>query len=87
MKNKIDPGNPTDINLYEASEAEVAHIKRVPESLAKSIEALKNDQEFLKAGNVFSQSLIDSYIEWKEQEIAELRLRPTPWEFDAYYDC
>jgi len=87
IKNKIDPGEPTNINLYEASDAETAHIARVPSSLQESIDALKNDQDFLKAGSVFSQSLIDSYIERKEGECKELLLRPTPYEFESSFDC
>lgn len=86
IKNKMDPGEPTNINLYEASEEETAHINRVPATLQESVNALKNDHAFLTAGGVFDQSLIDSYIERKQGECNELLLRPTPYEFEAYFD-
>lgn len=86
IKNKIDPGEPTNINLYEASEEETKHVKRVPSTLKEAVDALEADQDFLKAGGVFSQSLLDSYIEQKNSEWNQLLLRPTPYEFEAYYD-
>merc|ERR1719510_1092141 len=86
VKNKMDPGPPTNVNLYEACESELSHVRRVPESLAKAVQSLKDDHSFLTAGGVFSQDLIDAYVERKEAEVAEVRLRPTPYEFEAYYD-
>lgn len=87
IKNKIEPGKPLDRNIYEMTPDELAQIPKVPGSLEESINALEADHEFLKAGNVFTQSLIDSWIGWKrENEISELALRPHPHEFALYYD-
>ena len=60
---------------------------QVPGSLDEVLAALENDQEYLKAGGVFTADLIDTWIAYKrEREIDEVRLRPHPWEFYLYYD-
>ena len=52
------------------------------------LEALEEDHEFLLKGNVFTQDLVETWIEYKrENEIDPLRLRPHPLEFEMYYDC
>ena len=87
IENKIDPGKPLDVNIYEMTPDEMKDIPTVPSSLEESIDALEADQAFLLQGGVFSQALIDSWITWKrEEEIAELALRPHPYEFNLYYD-
>jgi glutamine synthetase len=73
IENKIDPGEPLDKNIY---------------SLEESLQALEEDHEFLLKGDVFTQDLIDTWVEYKrENEIDPLRLRPHPMEFELYYDC
>jgi len=84
--NKIDPGQPENINLFESPEELTEHIPRMPQSLEMAIECLKNDSDFLKAGGVFTEDLLDAYITRKDMEVQELRSRPTPYEFEAYYD-
>ena len=60
---------------------------QVPGSLDEALAALEDDQEYLKAGGVFTADLIDTWISYKrEREIDEVRLRPHPWEFYLYYD-
>ena len=87
IKNKIDPGKPLDKNIYELKPADMADIPQVPGSLAESIQALEEDHEFLKAGGVFSDDLIQSWIKWKrDEELAPIALRPHPYEFAMYYD-
>jgi glutamine synthetase len=87
IKNKIDPGQPLDANIYKLSQAEMANIKSVPGSLADSLEALQKDHKFLTQGNVFTDDFIQTYIEYKHEfEISELSLRPHPFEFALYYD-
>ena len=87
IQNKIDPGQPLDKNIYELEGEELAAIPKVPGSLAESIDALEKDHEFLKAGGVFTDALIGSWIKWKrEEELAPLALRPHPHEFSLYYD-
>jgi len=87
IQNKIDPGEPLDRNIYDMSPEEMEGVPKVPGSLAESIDALEADHAFLTKGGVFGQGLIDSWIVWKrEEEIAELALRPHPHEFALYYD-
>jgi glutamine synthetase len=88
VRNKIDPGEPLDRDIYEMSPAELAKYPKTPGSLAEAVDALEADHEFLTAGNVFTDDLISSWIEWKRvNELKELSLRPHPYEFNLYYDC
>jgi glutamine synthetase len=87
IQNKIDPGDPLDKNIYDLSPEELSNVPKVPGSLEESINALEKDHEFLLKGNVFTQDVIDTWIEYKrENDIAEVRLRPHPIEFLLYYD-
>jgi len=87
IKNKIDPGEPLDVDIYELSGAEAKSIPTVPASLEEAIKALEEDHDYLLAGGVFTQDVIDVWIEYKrENEIDALRLRPHPYEFYLYYD-
>jgi glutamine synthetase len=87
IKNKIDPGQPIDKNIYALSPAETKKIKTVTRSLEQSLEALDQDREFLLEGGVFTEDVIDTWIEYKhEVEIDAMRLRPHPHEFYLYYD-
>ncbi len=85
--NKIDPGDPLDKNLYDLSPEELAQVPQVPGSLEEAVKELEKDHEFLLQGDVFTQDVIDKWIEYKrETEIDPLRLRPHPYEFFLYYD-
>ena len=87
IQNKIDPGKPLDTNIYKLSDAEKSKIKSVPGSLPEALEALKEDHAFLTKGGVFTDDVIQTYIDYKhEYEISELSLRPHPFEFSLYYD-
>ena len=87
IQNNISPGEPLDKNIYEMREEELAAIPKVPGTLAESIDALEADHEFLLAGGVFTEDLIESWIKWKrEEEIEPMALRPHPHEFALYYD-
>ncbi|MBN2327115.1 MAG: type I glutamate--ammonia ligase [Candidatus Omnitrophica bacterium] len=86
--NKIDPGDPFDKNLYDLPPEELAKVPQVPGSLEGAIEALEKDHAFLLQGDVYTQDVIDTWIEYKRsQEVDPLRLRPHPYEFFLYYDC
>ncbi len=85
IKNKINPGQPLDIDLYEASPKELARCKNVAGSLEEALQALYDDMDFLLAGNVFTRDFIDSYAELKQEEITRVRMIPHPVEFDLYY--
>ncbi|MGD0114402.1 MAG: type I glutamate--ammonia ligase [Dehalococcoidia bacterium] len=87
MENKIDPGSPLDKNTYDLSPEEAAKIQTVPGSLEEAIDALEKDHAFLLKGGVFTQDVIDVWIEYKrEREIDQLRLRPHPYEYYMYFD-
>ena len=76
-----------DKNIYELKGDELANIPKVPGSLAESINALEEDHDFLTKGDVFSEALIQSWINWKRsEELDPLALRPHPYEFHLYYD-
>ncbi len=87
IENKIDPGEPLDKNIYHLSPEELANIPSAPGSLEEAIEALKEDHDFLLKGDVFTQDVIDMWIEYKtENEINPVKLRPHPYEFYLYFD-
>ncbi|GAB3279335.1 type I glutamate--ammonia ligase [Microbacterium sp. MEC084] len=86
IKNRIEPHEPVDKDLYELPAEEAKSIPQVPNSLLDSLEALSNDREFLTAGGVFTDELIDTWIEYKyENEILPMQQRPHPFEFELYY--
>jgi glutamine synthetase len=87
IKNKIDPGQPLDKNIYKLTPEEMKGVSQVPSSLDKALDALMCDHEFLMKGDVFTRDVIDKWVEYKmESEVSPMRLRPTPYEFSLYYD-
>jgi len=88
IKNKIDPGDAVDVDLYDLSPEELGKIPSTPSSLEGALEALENDHQFLTQGGVFTKEFVDNWIEFKlDNEINPLRLRPHPYEFALYYDA
>ena len=85
IENKTEPPAPVDKDLYELPPEEHANIPQVPGSLAEVLDALRRDQDFLLAGDVFTADLIQTWIDLKQAEIDALRQRPHPYEFDLYY--
>jgi len=87
IENKIDPGKPLDKDIYGLSAEELANIPSAPGSLEEALNALKEDHEFLLKGDVFTQDVIDKWIEYKtENEVNPVRMRPVPLEFALYFD-
>ncbi|GGO92924.1 glutamine synthetase 1 [Nocardioides phosphati] len=87
IKNKIEPAEPIDKDIYELPPDEMAEIAQVPTSLNAVLEALEDDSDFLTEGGVFTQDLIETWVDYKRtQEIAPVQLRPHPHEFELYYD-
>src|SRR5690606_2105193 len=84
--NKIEPAEPIDKDLYELPPEEHAAVEQVPASLEATLAALREDSEFLLAGDVFTPDLLDSWIGLKNDDINAIRLRPHPHEFEMYYD-
>jgi glutamine synthetase len=86
IKNKIDPGKPLDKNIYALTKKEAAKVPNTPDRLMDSLTTLRKDHQFLLEGEVFSEELIETWIEYKiKNEIEELYLRPHPHEFHLYY--
>ncbi len=83
--NKIDPGAPSDKDLYDLPPEEEKLIPTVCHSLDQALEALDKDRGFLKAGGVFSDDFIDAYIELKMQEVSKFRAATHPIEYQMYY--
>jgi glutamine synthetase len=89
IQNKTDPGKPLDRDIYEMTPEEMKHegIRTTPGSLQEAIDALDADHAFLTKGDVFTDDLIDTWIDYKRnKELDPLRLRPHPYEFYLYYD-
>ncbi|WP_414585556.1 type I glutamate--ammonia ligase [Scytonema sp. PCC 10023] len=88
IKNKIDPGQPLDKNIYELSPEELAKVPSTPGSLELALEALENDHAFLTEPGVFTEDFIQTWISYKlDNEVNPMRLRPHPYEFALYYDA
>ena len=87
IKNKIDPGEAMDKNLYDLPPEELEGIPTVCASLREAIESLEADHEFLLAGDVFTKSQIDGYMDLKWEEIYAFEHTPHPIEFKLYYSC
>ncbi len=85
--NQIDPGEPIDKDLYDLPPEEAAQITNTPGTLSDVLDALEADHEFLLQGDVFTEDLIEAYIEYKRaEEVEPVRLRPHPHEFTLYFD-
>ncbi|MDQ3619053.1 MAG: type I glutamate--ammonia ligase [Actinomycetota bacterium] len=87
IRNKTEPPEPVDKDLYELPPEELAEVPQVPASLEEALDALEADHDFLLEGGVFTEDVISHWIDYKRvHEVDELRLRPHPWEFYLYYD-
>jgi len=86
VKNRIEPHEPVDKDLYELPPEEARDIPQVPASLGEAITALEADNAFLREGNVFTTDLIETWIDYKRNnEITPLAQRPHPFEYELYY--
>jgi glutamine synthetase len=87
IRNQIHPGDPLDKDLYDLEPEELAEIESTPASLAEALDALEDDHDYLLEGDVITQDVIDTWIEYKrENEVDAVNLRPHPHEFHLYYD-
>jgi glutamine synthetase len=88
VRGKMEPPDPIDKDLHELPPQEHASVRQTPGSLDEVLHALEEDHDYLTAGGVFTPDLIETWIAWKRQhEIDPVRLRPTPHEFNLYYDA
>ncbi|PRZ41327.1 L-glutamine synthetase [Antricoccus suffuscus] len=87
IRNRIEPAEPIDKDLYELPPDEAAAVDQVPADLPAVLDALEADHDYLLEGGVFTEDLIETWIRYKrENEIDPIRLRPHPHEFEMYYD-
>jgi len=87
IENKLNPGDPLDKDIYSLGPEELAGIPNVPASLEEALVALKEDHDFLMKGDVFTEDVISTWIEYKmDEEVNPMRLRPVPHEFMLYFD-
>jgi glutamine synthetase len=88
IERKLDPGTPLDKDIYSLTAKELKNVPSVPASLEDALNALRKDHAFLTKGDVFTEELVETWIEYKwAREVNPLRLRPHPYEFALYYDC
>jgi glutamine synthetase len=87
IENKLDPGQPLDKDIYDLGPEELTKVPSMPGSLEDALQALERDHQFLLKGDVFTEELLRTYIDYKyEKEVNAIRLRPHPYEFAMYYD-
>ena len=85
---EVEPPDPVDENLYDLPPEQAAKIQQVPGSLDEVLQALENDYEFLLRGGVFTEDLIEKWLDYKRtNELDPVRLRPHPYEFFLYFDA
>ena len=87
IENKLDPGQPLDKDIYDLGPEELASVPSMPGTLADALNALERDHQFLLKGDVFTEEILRTYIDYKRsKEVDAMRLRPHPFEFALYYD-
>ncbi|MCX7565065.1 type I glutamate--ammonia ligase [Sulfitobacter sp. F26169L] len=87
IKNKIDPGEAMDKNLYDLPAEELAGIPTVCGSLREALDELEKDMDYLLAGDVFTRDQVQGYITLKMDEVHKFEQTPHPVEFGMYYSC
>ncbi|MFC0336931.1 L-glutamine synthetase [Kushneria avicenniae] len=85
IRNKIHPGEALDKNLYDLPAEEALNVPTVASSLEEALQALKDDHAFLTEGGVFTEEMIEAYIELKMEDVTAVRMVPSPVEYDLYY--
>ena len=87
IQNRIHPGDPLDKDLYDLEPEELDDIKSTPASLGDALDALDDDHEYLLKGDVFTEDVLDVWINYKrENEVDAINIRPHPYEFFLYHD-
>ena len=87
IQNRIHPGDPLDKDLYDLEPEELDDIESTPISLGDALDALEDDHEYLLKGDVFTEDVLDVWIDYKrENEVDAINMRPHPYEFYLYHD-
>jgi len=88
VQRRLDPGQPLDKDIYALTPAELKEVPSMPASLEEALDHLKKDHEYLLKGDVFTEDLIETWIDYKmNREVSQTRLRPHPYEFAIYFDA
>jgi glutamine synthetase len=88
IQRRLDPGQPLDKDIYALTPAELKEVPSMPASLEEALDHLKKDHEYLLKGDVFTEDLIETWIDYKmAREVSQTRLRPHPYEFAMYFDA
>ncbi|HQR68398.1 MAG TPA: glutamine synthetase, partial [Thermoanaerobaculia bacterium] len=88
IQNKLNPGGPLDKDIYSLSPEELKDVPSMPASLDEALDNLRNDHAFLLKGDVFTEDVIETWIDFKmANEVSAMRLRPHPHEFALYFDA
>jgi len=88
VQRRLDPGQPLDKDIYALTPAELAEVPSMPASLDEALNNMKNDHEYLLKGDVFTEDLLETWIDYKmTKEVSAMRLRPHPYEFALYFDA
>jgi glutamine synthetase len=87
IRNKIHPGPPLDKDIYDLPPEELKDVPSTPYHLDEALQALEKDHDFLLQGEVFTEDVIETWVNFKrKEEVEALRLRPHPYEFALYFD-
>lgn len=87
IENRIEPPEPIDLDLYDLEPEQAAEVKKTPPDLPAALDALEQSHDFLLKGDVFTEDVIQTWIDYKrEHEVDAIRLRPHPWEYALYFD-
>ena len=88
IERRMDPGEPLDKDIYALTPEELKGVPKMPASLEEALDHLKRDHEFLLKGDVFTEDVVETWIEWKmANEVSAIRLRQHPYEFALYFDA
>jgi glutamine synthetase len=88
IERRLNPGNPLDKDIYALTPEELKDVPKMPGSLEEALDNLKKDHDFLLKGDVFTEDVVETWIEYKmANEVSAIRLRPHPYEFALYYDA
>ena len=88
IENRLGAGDPLDKDIYSLTPEELKGVTGMPASLEDALNNLKKDHAFLLKGDVFTEDVVETWIEYKmANEVSAIRLRPHPYEFTLYYDC
>ena len=91
IRKQIDPTaegyGPINENIFNWSEEKRSTIKSLPTSVESAMQAVKTDNQFLKVGQIFDDTLIETWTREKLKEAGMVHLRPNPYEIETYYNC